>query len=67
MYTEYDWAAHLDELAVKNGTKKNYNTHKVLVTTAAWRENDYGSASCASASMNDIYDAYSESKTCNEW
>jgi len=67
MYSEYDWAAHLDTLAVKSGAKKTYNTNKVLATTAAWRENDSGSAACVCVSMGSVYDAYYESRRCNEW
>lgn len=66
-YSEYDLFAYRDELAVKSGKKKTYNTNKVLVTAAAWRENHRGSAECFTTSMTYVYAAYHESKDCEEW
>ena len=67
MYSEHDWHAFLDRQAVKSGAKKTYNTHKVLATSAAWRENAYGSAECASGSWNKIVDAYNDYRMAECW
>jgi hypothetical protein len=64
MRNEYDYNIALEREAMRY--KKTYNTHKVLYTSAAWRENANGSAECASVRMSSIYEAYEESRSY-EW
>lgn len=47
--------------------RRRISAKKVLDTDAAYRENHYGSHEPAVSSMEAIYDAYFESKICNEW
>lgn len=65
MLSEYDYNIALEREAMRY--KKNYNTHKVLYTNAAWRENAHGSAECVSVRMSSIYEAYEESKNFRDW
>jgi hypothetical protein len=65
MYTEYDWSTFLDKKT--EAERKKYNSKKVITTPRAWRDNDRGSATCATANWNSIYAAYDEYKKCKEW
>ena len=47
--------------------KKHISTKKVLDTDASYRENHDGSHEPAFSSISAIYDAYFESKICDEW
>lgn len=65
--TQYEINAARERAAVKNGEKKRYNTRRVIVTEAAWRNNHEGSAECFSTSMAAITAAYEESRCCDMW
>ena len=60
----YDYFEELEQLhRVQN---QRYN-RKGEMNYGSWQFESWGSASCASSTMNNIYDAYKESRICDEW
>ena len=45
---------------------ERYN-RKGEMSRGSWQYESWGSASCASSTMDSIYAAYEESKICDEW
>ena len=60
----YDYFEELERIhRVQN---ERYN-RKGEMKRGSWQFESWGSASCASSTMDNIYAAYEESKICNEW
>lgn len=60
----YDYFEELEQLHhVQN---QRYN-RKGEMNYSSWQFESWGSASCASSTMDSIYAAYAESKVCDEW
>ena len=60
----YDYFEELEQLhRVQN---QRYN-RKGEMKSGSWQFESWGSASCASSTMDSIYAAYAESKVCDEW
>ena len=60
----YDYFEELEQLhRVQN---QRYN-RKGEMNYGSWQFESWGSASCASSTMDSIYAAYEESKICDEW
>lgn len=60
----YDYFEELEQLhRVQN---QRYN-RKGEMNYGSWQFESWGSASCASSTMDSIYAAYEESKVCDEW
>jgi hypothetical protein len=60
----YDYFEELEQLhRVQN---QRYN-RKGEMNYGSWQFESWGSASCASSTMDSIYAAYAESKVCDEW
>jgi hypothetical protein len=60
----YDYFEELEQLhRVQN---QRYN-RKDEMNYGSWQFESWGSASCASSTMDSIYAAYAESKVCDEW
>ena len=60
----YDYFEELEQLhRVQN---QRYN-RKGKMNYGSWQFESWGSASCASSTMDSIYAAYEESKICDEW
>ena len=58
-----------EEMNYKTGRNHNYYDKKqgMIDNDFAWKIESWGSASAPSASMKSIYEAYNESKICDEW
>ena len=60
----YDYFEELEQFhRVQN---QRYN-RKGEMNYGSWQFESWGSASCASSTMDSIYAAYEESKVCDEW
>ena len=60
----YDYFEELEQLhRVQN---QRYN-RKGEMNYGSWQFESWGSASCASSTMDSIYAAYEERKICDEW
>ena len=60
----YDYFEELEQLhRVQN---QRYN-RKGEMNYGSWQFESWGSASCASSTMDSIYASYEESKVCDEW
>lgn len=60
----YDYFNELEQLHhVQN---ERYN-RKGEMKRGSWQFESWGSASCASSTMDSIYTAYEESRICDEW
>ena len=60
----YDYFEELEQL--HRAQNQRYN-RKGEMKCGSWQFESWGSASCASSTMNSIYDAYEESRICDEW
>lgn len=61
----YDYGMDLNEEATRY--YKRYEKSGAITTDRMWQNQSWGSAACASASWSGIFDAYEESKICEEW
>lgn len=61
----YDYGMDLNEEATRY--YKRYEKSGVIKTDRMWQNQSWGSAMCASASWSEIFEAYAESKICDEW
>lgn len=60
----YDYYEELER--IHKIQKQRYN-RKGEMKKGSWQFESWGSAMCASSTMDSIYAAYEESKICNEW
>lgn len=60
----YDYFEELEQL--HRVQDERYN-RKSEMKSGSWQFESWGSASCASSTMDSIYAAYAESKVCDEW
>lgn len=50
-----------------NKIRNERYSRKGEMNRGSWQYESWGSASCASSTMDNIYAAYEESKVCDEW
>ena len=62
MFNYYSYIDELNYAARKE--RARMNKKDVISSDAGWRNDSYGSASCASSTMENIFAAYKEYKTC---
>ena len=55
---------YLEELDKEIKKDRKYANKKKIETAQMWREDSYGSASCVSTTMDRIFEAYHEYRTC---
>lgn len=60
----YDYFEELEQLHREQNQRYN---RKGEMNYGSWQYESWGSASCASSTMDSIYAAYAESKVCDEW
>lgn len=64
----YDYKEEINkEVRRQRAVANRCNKRKNIESDRAWRNESYGSASCANSSMNSIFAAYNEYKTCGCW
>lgn len=62
MFGYYSYSDTLNDIAKAQRARENKKG--VISSDAGWRNDSYGSASCASSTLSSIYEAYNEYRTC---
>lgn len=61
----FSYYSYIDEISSEvKRERARQNKKGVISSDAGWRNDSYGSASCASSTMENIFEAYKEYRTC---
>ena len=58
---------NLAEALERIASGRKVTNRKVIVTDLSWQMSSSGCRECINVSMGNIYDAYNESRICDEW
>ena len=62
MFGYYSYSDTLNDIAKAQRARENKKG--IISSDEGWRNDSYGSASCASSTMESIFEAYKEYRTC---